>query len=161
MTDTQTSTETTSEQPFFAIERLYVKDISLEMPHAPEIFQSNEQPKVDIQFNTINRQLTPHHFESSIKVNVKATFESDNKVLFIAEVTQSGLFQISRFPEADIETILGITCPNILFPFAREALAHVVGRTSLPPVYLSPVNFELLFEQQQAEAKAAAEATKN
>lgn len=136
------------QQPAFAIEKIYVKDLSLEIPHAPAIFLEREQPEIDLQLASEATQLEEGIFQSSITVTVTA--KVGEKVMFLVEATQAGIFQIRNVPTAELDPILGVTCPNILFPYVRETVSDVVNRAGFPPVILTPINFEALYAQQQA-----------
>ncbi|MBK6981461.1 MAG: protein-export chaperone SecB [Betaproteobacteria bacterium] len=138
-------------QPVFSIEKLYVKDISLEIPNAPQIFLEREGPQVDIQLHHESKPIEDGVFQTILTVTVTA--KAKEKTLFLAEVGQAGIFVIRNIPEADMEPVLGIACPNILFPYVREVISDVVGRAGFPPVVLTPVNFEALYQaQKQAQA---------
>lgn len=142
-------------QPGFSIEKIYLKDASLEIPNAPQIFTDRTQPQVGVELGNFAQMLEDGVFEVSIKVTVTSKIE--DKTVFLVEVTQAGIFQIRNVPEENLEMIAGITCPNILFPYAREAVSDLVVRAGFQPVLLNPINFEALFaqqKQQQAEAPA-------
>ncbi len=142
-------------QPGFSIEKIYVKDASLEIPNAPQVFTDRTQPQISIELSNIAQQLEENVFEVAIKVTVTSKIE--DKTAFLVEVTQAGIFQIRGVPEENMEMIIGITCPNILFPYAREVVSDLVTRAGFQPVLLNPINFEALFaqqKQQQAEATA-------
>jgi preprotein translocase subunit SecB len=139
-------------QPVFSIEKLYVKDISLEIPNAPQVFLEREAPQVDIQLHHESQPIEEGVYQRLLTVTVTAKVKE--KTLFLAEVGQAGIFVIRNVPEADLEPVLGIACPNILFPYVREVISDVVTRAGFPPVLLSPVNFEALFQaQKQAQAE--------
>ncbi len=138
-------------QPVFSIEKRYVKDISLEIPNAPQVFLEREAPQVDIQLHHESKPIEDGVFQTILTVTVTA--KAKEKTLFLAEVGQAGIFVIRNIPEADMEPVLGIACPNILFPYVREVISDVVGRAGFPPVVLTPVNFEALYQaQKQAQA---------
>ncbi|MEC5206307.1 MULTISPECIES: protein-export chaperone SecB [Vogesella] len=143
-------------QPVFSIEKIYVKDLSLEIPNAPAIFLEQEQPEIDMQLANGAQQLEEGFFESSMTITVTA--KVGDKTMFLCEVTQAGIFQIRNLPAEDIDPILGVACPNILFPYARETVSNLVGRAGFPPVLLSPINFEALYMQQRAEQAEAGNA---
>lgn len=136
-----------AEQPVFTIEKVYVKDLSLESPNSPSIFLEREAPQVDVQLHTGATGIGDGYFETVLTVTVTAKLGED-KTVFLAEVAQGGIFQIRNVADADLEPILGIACPNILFPFARESIADAIGRAGFPPVLLQPVNFEALYQQR-------------
>jgi len=138
----------------FAIEKLYVKDASIEVPNAPQIFTDRTPPQVNVELGNSASKLDDGVFEVSIKVTVTAKIE-DNTA-FLVEVTQAGIFAIRGIPDENLEAILAITCPNILFPYAREAVSDMVTRAGFMPILLNPINFEALYAQQQAEANGAA-----
>lgn len=143
--------------PVFGIEKIYVKDASLEVPNAPQVFLQRETPQVGIELHHSASQLDEGVFEAVITVTVTSKIE--DKTVFLVEVAQGGIFQIRNVPNEGIEAILGITCPNILFPYARETVSDLVTRAGFPPVLLSPINFEALFAQQKQQQAAASEAT--
>ena len=143
-------------QPVFSIEKIYVKDLSLEIPNAPAIFLEQEQPEIDMQLANGAQQLEEGFFESSMTITVTA--KVGDKTMFLCEVTQAGIFQIRNLPAEDIDPILGVACPNLLFPYARETVSNLVGRAGFPPVLLSPINFEALYMQQRAEQAEAGNA---
>lgn len=137
--------------PQFAIEKLYVKDLSLEVPNAPQIFLDREPPQIAIELQTNANSLGDGMYDVSIKVTVTA--KAGEKTVFLVEVTQAGVFGVTGVPEDQLQPILMIACPNILFPYAREAISTTVTRAGFLPVLLNPVNFEALFAQQM-QAKA-------
>lgn len=147
-------------QPVFGIEKLYVKDLSLEVPNAPEIFLEREQPQIEIQLNTGGRGVGEGVFEVVLTVTVTA--KMGEKTVFLVEVGQAGIFRIQNVPEEQMEPLIAVACPNILFPYAREAVSDAVSRAGFQPIVLQPVNFEGMYMQrlqQQAEAGAPAEAS--
>ncbi len=147
-----------AQQPGFSIEKIYIKDASLEIPNAPQIFTDRTQPQVGIELSNFAQQIEENVFEVAIKVTVTSKIE--DKTVFLVEVTQAGIFQIRNVPEENIEMIVGITCPNILFPYARESVSDLVIRGGFQPVLLNPINFEALFAQQkQQQAEQADSAT--
>ena len=140
----------------FSIEKMYVKDASLEIPNAPQIFTDRTQPQISIELGNFAQMLEDGVFEVAIKVTVTSKIE--DKTVFLVEVTQAGIFQVRNVPEENLEMIAGITCPNILFPYARETVSDLVVRAGFQPVLLNPINFEALFaqqKQQQAEQASA------
>lgn len=141
--------------PVFTIEKIYVKDLSVEIPNAPGIFLEREQPNIEVQINTGSNSVNEGIFETTITVTVTAKI--NDKTLFLVEGTQAGIFQIRNVPEADLDTVLGIGCPNIIFPYLRETISDVVTRAGFPPLLLAPVNFEALYVQRKEQAAAEAE----
>jgi preprotein translocase subunit SecB len=149
-----------AEQPVFAIEKLYVKDLSVEVPNAPHCFLEREAPEVQVQLGTTGSAVGDSIYDVVLTVTVTAKI--GEKTLFLVEVAQAGLFQIRNVPEQEIEPIVAVACPNIMFPFAREAVSDAVSRAGFPPVLLAPVNFEVIYRQrleQQAQTGGAAEAS--
>ena len=138
-------------QPTFSIEKIYVKDLSLEIPNAPQVFLERESPEIDLQLNLGAQQLEEGIFESSITVTVTAKL-ADSKTMFLVEATQAGIFEIRHIPAEELDPILGAVCPNILFPYLRETVSDVVNRAGFPPVLLSPINFDALYAQRVAQA---------
>jgi preprotein translocase subunit SecB len=145
-------------QPVFSIEKLYVKDLSLEVPNAPKVYLERETPQVNVQLRTDGSTVDEGIYEVTLTVTVTAKLPND-KTLFMIEVAQAGVFQVRNIPEKDLEPLMMIGCPNVLFPYAREAVSDAVTRAGFQPVILAPVNFELLYQakKQQAQAGAAAD----
>ncbi len=141
--------ENEAAQAGFGIEKLYIKDASIEVPNAPQIFTDRTAPQVNVELANSASKLDDGVYEVSIKVTVTAKIE-DNTA-FLVEVTQAGIFGIRGIPDENLEMVLAITCPNILFPYAREAISDMVTRAGFMPVLLNPINFEALYAQQQAE----------
>jgi len=149
-----------NEQPVFGIEKLYVKDLSVEVPNAPEIFLEREAPQVEIQLNTGGRAVGDSVYEVVLTVTVTA--KMGDKTVFLVEVGQAGIFRIQNVPEEQLEPLIAVACPNILFPYAREAVSDAVSRAGFQPIVLQPVNFEGMYMQrlqQQEQAGAPAEAS--
>ncbi len=146
-----------AQEPVFGIEKIYVKDLSLEIPNAPQIFLQREAPQVGIELSNSARKLEDGLFDVSITVTVTSKIE--DKTVFLVEVAQAGIFQVRNIPEENLEGLLAVTCPNILFPYAREAVSDLVVRAGFPPVLLNPINFEALYlqqkQQQQQQQQAA------
>ncbi len=154
--DNKAAAEEQTQQAGFSIEKIYLKDASLEIPNAPQIFTDRSQPQVGIELSNFAQQLEENVFEVAIKVTVTSKIE--DKTVFLVEVTQAGILQIRGVPEENLEMIVGITCPNILFPYARESVSDLVVRAGFQPVLLNPINFEALFAQQKQQQAEAAEA---
>ncbi|MEW5888834.1 MAG: protein-export chaperone SecB [Pseudomonadota bacterium] len=136
-------------QPVFSIEKIYVKDLSLEIPNAPEVFLQREQPQIEVQLHSEGRAVEDGIFQVVLTVTVTA--RAAEKAMFLVEAAQAGIFQVRNVPDEDIEPILAIACPNILFPYVRETVSDVVNRAGFPPVLLAPVNFEALYQQRMLE----------
>ena len=143
------------EQPAFGIEKLYIKDLSIEVPHAPEIFLEREAPQVEIQLGSAGRGLGEGAYEVVLTVTVTAKLEE--KTVFLVEIGQAGIFRIVNVPGDQVEPLLAVACPNILFPYAREVVSDAVTRAGFAPIVLQPVNFEAMYaaraqQEQTAEA---------
>jgi preprotein translocase subunit SecB len=152
-TEEQAAPAAQDQQPAFGIEKIYVKDLSLEIPGAPQIFIQREAPQVSIELTNAASKLEEGVYEAVITVTV--TSKLQDKTVFLVEVAQAGIFQIRNVPQENIEMILGVTCPNILFPYAREVVSDLVTRGGFPPVLLNPINFEALYAQQKQQAAAS------
>ncbi|AQZ94415.1 protein-export chaperone SecB [Halopseudomonas phragmitis] len=142
----------------FSLQRIYVKDLSFESPKAPAVFQSQWNPQVNLDLNTRHNQLQDGIFEVVLSLSATVTNGDNNETTFIAEVQQAGIFAISGLDEAAMRHTLGAFCPNILFPYAREAIDNLVLRGSFPPLMLSPVNFDALFAQAEQRRQAEEQA---
>jgi preprotein translocase subunit SecB len=136
-------------QPGFAIEKLYIKDASVEVPNAPQVFTDRTPPQVSVELGNTAQKLDEGVYEVAIKVTVTA--KMGENVAFLVEVIQAGIFAIRNVPAENLEMIAAVTCPNILFPYAREAVSDLVTRAGFAPVLLNPINFEALYMQQQAQ----------
>jgi len=146
--------ETANDQPAFGIEKLYIKDASIEVPNAPQVFTERTAPQVGIELANSAQKIDEGIFDVSIKVTVTA--KMSDKTAFLVEVTQAGVFVIRNMPEENLEPVLAVACPNILFPYAREAISDMVTRAGFTPVLLNPINFEALYLQQKQQAENAA-----
>lgn len=144
-------------QPLFNIEKLYVKDLSLEVPHAPAIFLERENPQIDLQMHNHASAIEDGVFEVVITVTITAKLLEKDKVLFLIEAKQAGIFRIQNLPQEELDPVLEVVCPNILFPYIREVVSNASVRAGFSPVLLSPVNFDMLYQQkmQQQQAEAA------
>jgi preprotein translocase subunit SecB len=145
-------------QAMFQIEKIYVKDVSLEIPNAPQIFMQQAQPQLEVRIDTAAEPFNEGYFEASVSATVTAKI--GDKTLFLAEVVQAGIFQMRNVPPDDLKPLLGIACPTILFPYLRETISDLVVRGGFPPVLLAPVSFEALYvqrlQQEQSGTQGAA-----
>ena len=139
-------------QPAFQIEKLYVKDLSLEVPNAPQVFMQAESPQLEIAVRNEAMQFADTFFDVTVTVTVTA--RSGEKTVFLAEVAQAGIFSARGIAPQDLEPLLGIACPTILFPYAREAISDLVTRAGFPAVVLAPVSFEQIYLQRQQQSAA-------
>ncbi len=137
-------------QQQFAIQRLYIKDISFESPNAPEVFKEEQwQPEINVQLNTEAKTIAENLHEVALTVTVTA--KQDDKTAFLVEVKQAGLFQMSGFEQEQMGGMLGAFCPETLFPFVRETIADLVAKGGFPQLLLAPVNFNMLYMQHQQQ----------
>ena len=139
-------------QPVFNMDKIYVKDLSLEIPNAPQIFLERENPQIEVHLHTAAATID----EGVHEVNVTATVTAKigEKVMFLIEAKQAGIFTVRNLPEAEMEPVLAVMCPNILFPYLREVVSDVAVRAGFAPVMLNPINFDVLYQQnKQAEAE--------
>ena len=136
----------------FTIEKVYVKDLSLENPGAPQSFMTQATPEIEIGLRTRGEQIEPDVYECVLTVTLTA--KSGDKTLFLVEAAQAGVFTIRGVPPEHLQRVIAVNCPTVLFPYVRETLADAVGRAGFPPVHLAPINFELLYQQQLAQAQA-------
>ena len=144
------------EAPVFSIEKLYIKDLSLEVPNAPQIYLEREAPEVEIQLQTGMTKVGDDVYEIVLTITVSAKLAE--KTVFLVELGQAGIFRVANVPAENLEPLLAIACPNILFPYAREVVSDAVTRAGFSPVLLQPVNFEALYsarKQQEAAAQPA------
>ena len=144
-------------QPIFNMEKIYVKDLSLEIPHAPQIFLERENPQIDIQLQPAASLVEEGIYDVVITATVTAKL--GEKVMFLVEIKQGGIFQMRNIPGEDLETLLAVMCPTILFPYLREAVSSLTVRAGFPPVLLNPINFDTLYQQQKQQQAQAATVT--
>jgi len=141
----------------FSIDKIYVKDLSLECPGSPQSFKTAEQPQVEVGLRTRGEQVEPDMYECVLTITLTA--KTSDRTLFLVEASQAGIFTIRGLPPEHLQPVIAINCPNVLFPYLRETLADMVGRAGFPPVHLAPINFEALYQQQLAQMQQPAPAT--
>ncbi len=151
--------EATGQTQEFIIQKLYVKDISFENPSSPAIFRADWQPKLTLDLNVNSNKLDDN--THNVVLTVTATVVNGDKTAFLAEVNQAGIFTIKNFSEEQVHHLLGSYCPAVMFPYAREAISSLVERGGFPPLYLAPINFDALYQQQMDKRKAEAVGTKD
>lgn len=145
------ATEPSDTNPVFQIQRIYLKDLSLEQPNSPRILLEQAQPQVDINLGLAAEPVTEGIFEVTVTATV--TTKVADKVLFLVEAKQAGIFELRNIPEEQVQPIIGIACPQIIYPYLRAIVSDVCTRAGFPPVVLSEVNFQAMYEaQQQAQA---------
>ena len=142
----------------FQIEKVYVKDLSLEIPNAPQVFTEQVQPQIDVQIESGESRIQQDYYEVTLSVTVTA--RAGERTIFLAEVVQAGIFALRNVPESDLGPLLGIACPTVLFPYARESISDLVTRGGFPSLLLAPISFEQLYlqrlQQQGAKPQPAA-----
>lgn len=139
-----------TQDPVFQIQRVYLKDLSLEQPNSPAILLEQEQPTVDIQLGVDAQPVTDGIYEVTVSATVQTKVQ--DRTVFLVEAKQAGIFEIRNLPEDQMGPILGIACPQIVYPYLRGNVADVIQRGGFPPVHLAEINFQAMFEQQQAAA---------
>lgn len=143
-----------NQQPQFALQRIYVKDVSFEAPNSPAAFTKAWKPEIKLDLNSGGRKVDEQHYEVSVKVTITAT--NDGETAFLVELVQCGLFAMINIPEQQLGQMLGAMCPNILFPYLRESIDNLVVKGGFPALMLAPINFEALYQKRVQEAQAAA-----
>ena len=141
-------------EPIFSIEKIYTKDLSLEIPHAPQIFLERETPAIEVQLRSESNSVDEGLYQVVLTVTVTAKF--GEKTMFLVEAGQAGIFQVRNVPAENIDPILSVACPNIRFPYAHETISDLCNRGGFPPVLLAPVNFDAMYQQRlQAQQQTA------
>lgn len=140
--------------PVFQIQRIYLKDLSLEQPNSPQILLEQGQPQVDINLALGAEPIADGVYEVTVTATV--TTKVNDKVLFLVEAKQGGIFEIRNIPEDQLQPIIGIACPGMVYPYLRAIVSDICTRAGFPPVMLAEVNFQAMYEAQQAQAQAAA-----
>ncbi len=136
-------------QPVFQIQRVYLKDLSLEQPNSPQILVEQGQPAVEINLGVEVQPVADGIYEVAVTATV--TTKLGERVLFLCEAKQAGIFEIRNIPDDQMQPILGIACPGIVYPYLRAVVADIITRGGFPPVHLAEVNFQAMFEAQQAQ----------
>ncbi|HZE90508.1 MAG TPA: protein-export chaperone SecB [Rhizobacter sp.] len=140
--------------PLFQIQRIYLKDLSLEQPNSPQILLEQAQPQVNVNLALAAEPVADGMYEVSVTATVTTTV--GDKTLFLVEAKQAGIFEIRNVPPEQIAQLLGIACPQIVYPYLRAVVSDICTRAGFPPVLLTEVNFQAMFEAQQQQAAAAA-----
>ena len=141
------------QEPVFQIQRMYLKDLSLEQPNSPHILLEQQQPQVDINLAMAAGGISDGIFEVTVTATV--TTKVGDKVLFLVEAKQAGIFEIRNIPAEQMQGILGMVCPQMIYPYLRAIVSDICTRAGFPPIMLTEVNFQAMFEAQQAQAAAA------
>ena len=134
------------QQPSFQIEKIYVKDLSLEIPGGPQAFMLQAQPQLEVQINTAGGKFADNYYEVSVSATVTAKIP--DRTVFLVEAVQAGIFTVRNVPADELDPLLNIGCPTILFPYLRETISDLITRGGFPPVLLAPVSFEALYMQR-------------
>lgn len=134
------------QQPVFQIQRVYLKDLSLEQPNSPAIFLEQEAPSIEVSVDVGAKALAEGVFESTVTITVTAKVK--DKVAFLVEGKQAGIFEIRNVPAEQLDPLLGIGCPNIIYPYLRANIADAITRAGFPPVHLAEINFEVFYQQR-------------
>ena len=142
------------ETPVFQIQRVYLKEASLEQPNSPAILLEQEAPTVDIQLGVNAAPVAEGIFEVSVRATVQTKIK--DKTVFLVEATQAGIFEIRNLPDDQMGPVMGIACPQIVYPYLRGNVADLITRGGFPPVHLAEINFQAMYEQQQAQAAGQA-----
>jgi preprotein translocase subunit SecB len=141
-------------QATFNIQRIYLKDMSLEQPNSPAIFLEQDGPNIEVQIDVGNEKLADDIYEATVTVTITAKIR--DKIAFLVEGKQGGIFEVRNVPDDQIEPLLGIACPNIIYPYLRANIADMVTRGGFPPIHLTEINFEVFYQQRkQVLAQAA------
>ena len=143
-----------TDTPVFQIQRIYLKEASLEQPNSPAILLQQEQPTVDIQLGVDAEPVADGVYE--VRVTATVTTKIQDKTVFLVECKQAGIFEMRNLPEDQMGPIMGIACPQIVYPYLRGNVADVIQRAGFPPVHLAEINFQAMYEQQQAQAASDA-----
>lgn len=141
-----------NQDPVFQIQRVYLKEASLEQPNSPAILLSQEQPSVDIQLGVEASPAADGVYEVAVTATVQTKIQ--DKTVFLVEVKQAGIFEIRNLPDEQMGPIMGIACPQIVYPYLRANVADLIQRGGFPPVHMAEINFQAMYEQQQAQAVA-------
>lgn len=145
---------TDQQAPVFQIQRVYLKEASLEQPNSPGILLEQESPTVDIQLGVNAGPVADGVYEVTVTATVQTKIK--DKTVFLVEATQAGIFEIRNLPQEQMSQIMGIACPQIVYPYLRGNVADLIQRGGFPPVHLSEINFQAMFEQQQQQQAVAA-----
>ena len=146
-----------NQPPVFQIQRVYLKDMSLEQPNSPSIFLEQDQPQIEVSLDVGAETIADSIYEASVTITITAKVK--DKVAFLVEGKQAGIFEVRGVPADQMEPLLGIGCPNIIYPYLRANIADVITRAGFPPVHLAEINFEAFYQQRQAAMAQAAAGT--
>lgn len=145
-----------TQEPVFNIQRVYLKETSLEQPNSPDIFLEQDAPSMDMQLGVEANQIADGVYEVTVTTTVQTKIKE--RTLFLIEAKQAGIFEVRNLPTEQTDRVLGISCPQIVYPYLRSNVADIIQRTGLPPIHLGEINFQALYEQRQQEQEEKAEA---
>ncbi|HYE35845.1 protein-export chaperone SecB [Methylocaldum sp.] len=146
--------ETNQQERQFALQKIYVKDVSFETPNSPEVFTLKWEPKIEFNLSSNAQKLQDNLYEVSLTTTL--TVKLEEKTAYLVEVCQAGIFAMVGFDEQELGPLIGSYCPNVLFPYAREAVSDLVTKGGFPPMLLAPVNFDALYMQHMQQQQGAA-----
>lgn len=146
-------------QPIFSLDKIYVKDVSLEVPNAPQIFLNRDQPNIELNISFNSEKIEDGVYQILIHAVINAKISE--KQMFLLELDQAGIFQLRNIPTEQMDLVQNIECPNMLFPYLREAVSDLTARAGFVPVVLAPINFAYLYQQKQAQMSAPASVSVN
>lgn len=155
MTDTNDNPEQVEGQ--IAIQKIYIKDLSFEAPNTPQCFTEEWDPQINLELGTNTQGIAEHNYE--VVLSLTLTVSNQDKAAYLVEIQQAGIFHLQDFPDSVMRAMLGSFCPNILFPYAREAISDVVTRGGFPQMLLNPINFDALYQQHLEEQAQQADTT--
>jgi preprotein translocase subunit SecB len=155
---TDTNNDVQQPQGKFAIHKIFIKDLSFEAPNSPQSFAEQWEPNINLELNTSTKSVAEHNYEVVLSLTV--TVNNNDKTAYLIEVQQAGIFYLEEFPDSVLRAMLGSFCPNILFPYAREAVSDVVTRGGYPQMLLNPINFDALYEQHLQQQAQQADTSK-
>ena len=155
MAEEQVGGQEQAAQQQFSLQRIYIKDVSFETPQGVEAFRQQWKPKINLKLNSRNDKVSDDVYEVVLTLSITA--QQEEQTAFLVEVQQAGIFSIAGFEGDQLRQVLGTVCPNVLFPYAREAVDSLVTRGSFPPLMLAPVNFDALYQQALQQAQQQAE----
>ena len=142
--------ESDQQAPVFSIQRVYLKDLSLEQPNAPSMFTVQDAPEIDIKLGLGAEHVVPGIMEITVTATITAKVQ--DKTLYLVEGKQAAIFEIRNIPEEHLDPIVGIQCPQIIYPYLRSNIADVIQRAGFPPLHLAEINFQSMYEQQRAQS---------
>jgi preprotein translocase subunit SecB len=153
MTDETTTTQPTAGEPKFAVEKIYIKDASLESPNSPAIFKSTWVPEINLQFSNAAKRIDDNAYEVVLTITVTAKIGEKNA--YLVELQQAGIFSLRGFQEADLGALLASYCPSVLYPYACETIYGMINKGGFPSLYLAPINFDAIWAKQQKDKEKA------